>query len=93
MLRRSLSHIFQPGEYDPTEWRLQREDMVRVTFDRTDYAARVADINARMAEERGRERTYGNVALAAILALLLIVAITPQAVENLTDWRVSHEPV
>ena len=92
MLRPSLSHTFQPGEYDPTEWRRQREDFVRVTFN-DDYTARVADINARMAEEQADQRRYGNVAIAAILALLLIGAITPQAVENITEWRVSHEPV
>ena len=72
-----LTHTFQPGEYDPTEWRLQREDMVRVTWtdsERTSFAARSAAMDEEYRRERARDAYLMAMVMLACVSLAFIAA-------------------
>ena len=72
-----LTHTFQPGEYDPTEWRRQREDFVRVTWtdsDRTSFAARSAAMDEEYRKDRARDTYLMAMVILASVSLTFIVA-------------------
>lgn len=71
------THTFQPGEYDPTEWRRQREDFVRVTWtdsERTSFAARSAAQDEEYRKDRARDTYLMAMVILVCVSLAFIVA-------------------